>query len=275
MVIAKHKRSYRRLIWNHQMKIKYHLSIVAMLATQVAYADDAPPTPEKKTNAQNTTQEAWQGSVEFGVIATTGNSDTTNLNGKLNLVQQLESWRNTYTLTSISADSDNEKTEEHYRGTVQGDYIINDRQFWYVRGSYDKDLFSGYEYQSSASTGYGNRFWQEDDGSYLEASAGLGYRVNRIDDDNTTEDSESTPIVRFSATYEKHLSTSSIFKQVLSTEIGTDNANSITESVTSLQANIIDDLAMKLSYRVEYSSDVPSGTERMDTETTVSVLYSF
>ncbi|MEL0635384.1 MULTISPECIES: DUF481 domain-containing protein [Marinomonas] len=248
------------------MKAKYHLPLLAILATQMAYAD---------TNPQNKTQKPWQGSAELGMILTTGNSQTTNINSKLNIVQQLKKWRNTYTFSSIYADSDDTKTEEQYRGTVQGDYIFNDHQFWYVRGAYDKNLFSGYEYQSSTSTGYGNRFWQEDDGSYLEASVGLGYRNNIIDENNTTDDSERTPITRFSATYEKNLSKTSLFRQELNTEIGTEHGSSITESVSSLQANIVDNLAMKVSYRIKYSSEVPADTENTDTETTVSMLYSF
>lgn len=248
------------------MKAKYHFPLLAILAAQMAYAD---------TNPQNKTQKPWQGSAELGMILTTGNSQTTNINSKLNIVQQLKKWRNTYTFSSIYADSDDTKTEEKYRGTVQGDYIFNDHQFWYVRGAYDKNLFSGYEYQSSTSTGYGNRFWQEDDGSYLEASVGLGYRNNIIDENNTTDDSEHTPITRFSATYEKNLSKTSLFRQELNTEIGTEHGSSITESVSSLQANIVDNLAMKVSYRIKYSSEVPADTENTDTETTVSMLYSF
>ncbi|MGB7389760.1 DUF481 domain-containing protein [Marinomonas sp.] len=257
------------------MKARYHLPFIALLATQAVHAAENETTPAKKTNPQNKTQKPWQGSVELGVILTTGNSDTTNINSKFNVVQQLETWRNTYTFTSLYANSDDTKTEEQYRGAIQSDYIFNDHQFWYIRGAYDKNLFSGYDYQSSASTGYGNRFWQEEDGSYLEGSVGGGYRNNKIDEDNTTDDSERIPIVRFSGTYEKHLSTTSLFKQELNTEIGTENGSSITESVSSLQANVVDNLAMKVSYRVKYSSDVPADTEKTDTETTVSMLYSF
>lgn len=249
------------------MKNRYQLPLLAIFATQLAYAAD--------TNPQNKSDKSWQGSAELGVLLTSGNSDTTNLNSKFNVTQQLKTWRNTYTFASIYAESDDIKTEEQYRSSIQADYIFNDRQFWYLRGAYNKDLFSGYEYQSSASTGYGNRFWQEEDGSYLEASVGAGYRNNKIDEDYTTDSSERTPIARFSATYEEHLSKTSLFKQELNSEISTENGSAISESISSLQANIVDNLAMKLSYRVKHSTDVPVDTKKISTETSVSVLYSF
>ncbi|MEL0615042.1 DUF481 domain-containing protein, partial [Marinomonas arenicola] len=67
----------------------------------------------------------------------------------------------------------------------------------------------------------------------------------------------------------------SLFKHELNTEIGTENVSSITESVSSLQYNVVDNLAMKVSYRVMYSSDVPADTLKRHTQTTVSMLYSF
>lgn len=142
------------------MKLKYGLPALAMLVAQAAHADDAATAPgEKKT---------WKGSMELGVLVTSGNSKATNINGKLNVTQDMEHWRNTYNLESLYTDSDEETTAERYRGAVQGDYKFNDKEFWYVRGAYEKDRFSGYDYQSSVSTGYGNRFWQVEDGSFLK-----------------------------------------------------------------------------------------------------------
>lgn len=253
------------------MKATYLLPLCVLCAAPIAHAADN----QQANNPQNKTQKPWQGSAELGLISTTGDSDTTNLNTKLNIVQQLTSWRNTYTLTSLYAKSDGNKTSEQYKATEQSDYIFNDHQFWYVRGAYDKNLFSGYQYQASTSTGYGNRFLQEKDGSYLEVSAGVGYRSYKIDENNTTDESQNTPIVRVSMTYNKQLSKTALFKQELSTEVGTDNGTAVNESITSLQANIVGNLAMKLSYTVDYASKVPTGTAHTDTETSVSVLYSF
>ncbi|ROQ23443.1 DUF481 domain-containing protein [Gallaecimonas pentaromativorans] len=253
------------------MKLKYGLPALAMLVAQAAHADDAATAPgEKKT---------WKGSMELGVLVTSGNSKATNINGKLNVTQDMEHWRNTYNLESLYTDSDEETTAERYRGAVQGDYKFNDKEFWYVRGAYEKDRFSGYDYQSSVSTGYGNRFWQVEDGSFFEASAGVGYRSNEIDRDSSDyqegDESDRGAIGRLAAKFEYHLTDTSLFRQELNTEIGLEDGNSITESVTSLQANVMGNLAMKVSYRIKYTSDVPADTEKTDTETSFTLLYSF
>ena len=72
-----------------------------------------------------------------------------------------------------------------------------------------------------------------------------------------------------------HPSTSTNRSNLNGSEISTSGGNTVNESVSALQANIVDNLAMKLAYRVKYTSDVPSDTDTTDPETTASVLYSF
>ncbi|WP_286803899.1 DUF481 domain-containing protein, partial [Marinobacter sp. UBA2498] len=71
------------------------------------------------------------------------------------------------------------------------------------------------------------------------------------------------------------LTANSLFRQKLSTEIGLDDSNTVTESETSLQANVIGNLSMKAAFRVKHLSDPPVGSENTDTETSLSLLYGF
>ncbi|WKE65130.1 DUF481 domain-containing protein [Gallaecimonas kandeliae] len=247
--------------------LKYSLPMLAMLAAQAAYADDAAGAAEKKN---------WKGEAELGVLVTTGNSESTNVKGRLNVTQDLDKWRNNYQLESLYTKSDGDTTAEKYRAAAQGDYKIDKKQFWFVRGSYDDDRFSGYDYQLSTSTGYGNRFWETDEGSFFEASGGLGYRYNRFNEADVNGDmSEQTAIARLAAKFEYKLSATSLFRQELNSEIGLSQSNAITESVTSLQANVMGNLAMKVSFRVKYSSNAPDDAKSTDTETSFTLLYGF
>ncbi|MBM6550845.1 DUF481 domain-containing protein [Marinomonas ostreistagni] len=240
--------------------------LAACLAVPLAHADT--PTDDDPSNLS--------GSAELGFVATSGNSDTNNINGRLNLTQESVQWRTDYSLSALSSSSDSETTAEKYSGTVQSNYKFDTEQFWFVRGAHEEDRFSGYRHKSSASTGYGNRFWQKGDGSYLEASAGVGYREFAIDRDIDADGkSDRGTFVRLAATYEYHFTASSLFHQELNTEASVDGGNDVYESVSAIQANIVDNLAMKLAYRVKYTSDVPANTDTTDTETTASVLYSF
>ncbi|SBT16993.1 hypothetical protein MGA5115_01081 [Marinomonas gallaica] len=237
--------------------------IAVSLASSVVFADT-------DSNADN-----WSGSAELGFVSTSGNSDTNNINGRLDLTQESIQWRTNYTLSSLYSSSDSDTTAEKYSGSIQSNYKFNTEEFWYVRGSHENDRFSGYRRKSSVSTGYGNRFWQAADGSYLEASAGVGYRDFAIERDTLNEDSDRGNFVRFAGTYEKRFTKTSLFRQELTSEISTNGGNTVNESVSSLQASLLENLAMKLAYRVKYTSDVPADTDTTDTETTASVLYSF
>lgn len=240
--------------------------LAASLSAPLAYADA--PSNEDVDNLS--------GSAELGFVATSGNSDTNNINGRLSLTQESIQWRTNYNISALYSSSDSETTAEKYAGSVQSNYKFDTEQFWFIRGSHENDRFSGYRHKSSVSTGYGNRFWQKDDGSYLEASAGVGYREFAIDRDIDADgESDRGNFIRLAATYEYHLSATALFHQELNTETSIDGGNDVYESVSAIQANIIDNLAMKLAYRVQYTSDVPDNTDTTDTETTASVLYSF
>lgn len=239
---------------------------VACFAAPLTYAADT----DLDSNASS-----WSGSAELGVVSTSGNTDTNNLNGALNLTQESVQWRTDYSLSSLYSSSDSETTAERYTGSVQANYKFDTEQFWYVRGAYEKDRFSGYRSKGSTSTGYGNRFWQHTDGSFLEASFGVGYRDFAIDQDSVDGESDRGSFVRLAATYENHFTPTSLFRQELNSEISTSGGNTVNESISSIQASIVDNLAMKLAYKVKYTSDVPSDTDSTDTETTASVLYSF
>ncbi|SBS34851.1 hypothetical protein MAQ5080_02994 [Marinomonas aquimarina] len=246
----------------------------ALLTPLVAVCCAAPLSHAADTDLDSNADH-WSGSAELGVVATSGNTETNNLNGAINLTQESVQWRTDYSLSSLYSSSESETTAERYSGFVQANYKFDTEQFWYVRGAYEKDRFSGYRSKGSTSTGYGNRFWQQADDSYLEASFGVGYRDFAIDEDSVDGESDRGSFVRLAGTFEKHFTPTSLFRQELNSEISTSGGNTVNESISSIQASIVDNLAMKLAYKVKYTSDVPSDTDTTDTETTASVLYSF
>ncbi|HET8849695.1 MAG TPA: DUF481 domain-containing protein, partial [Marinobacter sp.] len=151
-----------------------------------------------------------------------------------------------------------------------------DDQYWYLRGAYEDDRFSGYDFESTLTTGYGNRVWSLGERSFLDLSAGVGYRYNKLEMVNDQgEDTEEEAIARFAAQFDYELTANSLFRQKLSTEVGLDENNTISESVTSLQATIVGSLSMKAAFRVKHVSDAPEGADSTDTETSLSLLYGF
>ncbi|WP_336366022.1 DUF481 domain-containing protein [Marinobacter sp. C2H3] len=237
------------------------VSLSAMAVVPLAHAADDGP---------------FKGEAELGVLMTSGNTDETNVNGRLALTHEVERWRNNAELSTNYSQTDNTTTAEQYQAALQTDYKFAERQFWFVRGAWEKDRFSGYDFESSLTTGYGNRVWEQGDRSFLDLSAGAGYRYNKLEEpDENGDDTEKEAIARLAGQFDYALSENALFRQKLSTEVGLDENNTISKSETSLQANVVGNLSMKVAYRVKHVSDPPAGSTSTDTETSLSLLYGF
>jgi putative salt-induced outer membrane protein YdiY len=218
----------------------------------------------------------WEGEAELGVLITSGNTEESNIKSRLALKHEVETWRNTGEFRSGYSEAEDVTTSEKYRLELESDYKFVDRQYWFVRGFYEDDRFSGFDYQSSLTTGYGNRLWESGERSFLDLSIGAGYRFNKLEvPDQDGDRDQDEAIARFAGQYDQALSDTALFRQALSVEQGLDNSATTTESETSVQANIVGSLSMKAAYRVQHLSDPPAGAEKTDTEVSVTLLYGF
>jgi len=218
----------------------------------------------------------WEGEGEVGILITSGNTEETNINGRLALIHEVAEWRNTGDFRSTYSETDDTTTAEKYRAELQSDYKFEGSQYLFVRGAYEDDRFSGYDFRSSMTTGYGNRVWQRGERSFLDLSVGGGYRFNKLeepDEDGNRDEDEA--IARLAGQFDYALSENALFRQKLSTEIGLSENNTISESETSIQATVVGNLSMKAAYLVQHVSDEPAGSEDTDTQLSVSLLYGF
>lgn len=218
----------------------------------------------------------WEGEGELGVLLTSGNSDETNINARLGLVHEVVSWRNLAEFRTLYSETDETTTAEKYEAALETNYKFTETQYWFLRGAYDDDRFSGYDFRSSATLGYGQRVWQRGDRSFLDLSVGAGYRHNRLEQPNDDGDrTEEEAIGRLAGQFDYGLSENALFRQKLSTEVGLSENETITESSTSVQATVVGNLSMKVAYVVTHLSDPPAGSASTDTETSLSLLYGF
>lgn len=220
---------------------------------------------------------------EFGFISTTGNTETTSFKGKLAAHQELEMWSNDFTLEGLykkdQVSGVSQTTAQKYFMSGQGNYKLDNpdhRLFGF--GSYEDDKFSSYDYQATIAAGWQQKLW-EDKISKFSYSVGPGYSFSKIQDTQDDEGNvvkgttENGVIVRGSLDYQWKISDTATFKQLLSTEVGSDNTKS--KSETSLSAQINGSLSLKVSLIMDHNSDVAVGAENLDTQTAVTVVYTF
>ena len=225
--------------------------------------------------------EEWEASAEFGLLFTTGNTETESLKGKLNVSRDYKSWRHKGVIDYYTAEQEDQSTGEVFETanslfvSAQSNYKFNadSKSSLFVFGSYEEDEYSGYEYQSTLAAGYGARYRYSED-VYADYEIGPGYaRAKRIVN-GEVQSSEGSAILRLAGNAHWKISETSKFNALLSSEVGEDNTKSRAE--LSLSSNLNSSLAMKVSFSATHNSEVANETiENLDTETAVTLVYSF
>lgn len=126
----------------------------------------------------------WEASAEVGAINTTGNTETTSINGKIDVTQNLESWKNQF-IASVLYKEDQvedaagvestEKTAEKYFASVKSAYLLTgEHGNLFGFASHAHDEFGSYRKYTTVSFGYGNRLIDTESVS-LDVEIGPGY----------------------------------------------------------------------------------------------------
>ncbi len=210
----------------------------------------------------------WSGSVEFGFVDTNGNTEETTTKSRAEVFRETEQWKYTFLFNSSASQTDGENTAEKYFVANRLSYKYSEKDYIYGYHSYDDDRFSGFDYITTFSMGYGRTILDNDTMEW-NAEIGPGYRYTKEDSGDVTEEA----VVRMFTNYKWEFSDNATFSQGFNVEAGEDNT--ISNSRTALEVKVIGEVAIVLSYTVKYKEEVPVDTKHADTETTIGVSYSF
>lgn len=236
-------------------KILFLFATTGLVTQQVVAADDVPAS-------------LWKASAELGYVSTTGNTETDTLNAKASAETEREKWRHKIEITALQSSDDTGTTAEKYTLTGQSDYKLKKPNYLFANINYEEDKFSGYEYQVTESIGYGRRV-VENEKTTLDLEIGPGARQSKL----ITAGNEDEGTIRAAAKLNWKISKTSEFTEVLTIESGEETT--ITKSIAGLSSKINGDLSMKVTYTYKNTSDVPVGVDDTDTETAVTLVYTF
>ncbi|WP_218310046.1 DUF481 domain-containing protein [Alteromonas antoniana] len=217
---------------------------------------------------------------ELGILAATGNTDTTSLKAGITSEHETVNWSNSYFAellykeSEVAADGETtrEKTAQRFFGYAQFDYKLDHpgrRLFMY--SDYENDAFNGYDYRASLAAGWSQRLWRNEE-SEFRYSVGPGYAFISAEPGTTTSVNNGV-IMRASAEYRYRWPSGARLRQFVSTETGADNTKSRSE--TSISANLFGSLAMKLSVILNHETDAAEDVDPLNTETSVALVYQF
>jgi putative salt-induced outer membrane protein len=217
---------------------------------------------------------AWAGKASLGYLATSGNTDNSNLNTAFEISYTAGQWVHFLDAAAIYADEDSDTTAEAYAVGWKSERKLSDANFLFGRLDWRKDRFSGYEEQFSQTVGYGRRLIDNERHS-LNGEIGVGARQSELVDPLGlgNGETESETILTGGLYYKWALSETAEFTKDFLAESGSENT--YFESNTALSAKLVGNLALVVSYTIKNNSDVPPGTEKTDTFTALSLEYSF
>jgi putative salt-induced outer membrane protein len=222
-------------------------------------------------------QAEWTGKAEAGLVVATGNTETETANAKLDLANTIGQWKHAFGAAGLYASDSGERSAQRWAVFGQSDYNFTARSFLFAAARYERDDFSGFEYQAIASTGVGRKFI-DTDVTKFSGTAGVGYKFyetrDALDDAGlliAPGDSDSEVVFRGTLALEHRFTeTTAIFNDLL-VEAGADNT--FVENSFSLQVKMTEVLALAVGYSIRRNTDPPVGFEKTDTLTTVNLVY--
>ena len=224
----------------------------------------------------------WKGVGEFGLAITGGNTDTKNVNGKLGLSTENESWKHDFGLALLVAETLDTKTAERYEALWSSGYKLSERS--YIAGNlrYENDKFGAFRNQTVAGLSYGYMAIKTEQ-TTLQLEIGAGYRRTQPQDVfvvlangqllRTSFDKEGDAIARGQVGLKHQLTeTTQLFNDFL-IESGSDNT--FMQNDLGIAVKISDAFAVKTGFQIRHNSDVIAPQKKTDRLFTTNLVYSF
>ena len=211
----------------------------------------------------------WKGDAELGVLNTNGNTKTRNITAKGKIVNDRDRWRHTVTAEALNSSEDGGTTAERYYASGKSDYKLTEKSYAFGLLTYENDRFSGYDYRTTESVGYGRNVIKRDTLT-LDLEAGVGARQSKI---TVSGEKQNEGLIHLGGSLGWKVSDTSTFTEDLVSDIG--EKATVSKSVTALKTQIAGNLASKISFTAKHTSKVPAGVTKLDTETAVTLVYGF
>lgn len=220
----------------------------------------------------------WYTSAELGAITTSGNTTGTSVTGKVDARHEMRNWSNEYIFSGYFkedeiANDDGTRTKtrsaQRYSLSAKAAYkLLEDGNRAFVLGSHVNDRFGAYTRYSTVAVGYGTQLLRREDKT-IDVEIGPGY----FHGENAEGETESGMTVRGAAQLRWRVSPSASFSQSVSVERSTSNMHSIAE--TALSTKINGTMQMKAAFSARNDTNVPAEKKNTDTQTSLTLVYSF
>ena len=231
------------------MKLKACLATGALLAAALpAHAD-------------------WTGKGNIGASFATGNSENQSASAALEVKDVVDQWTHTLGFAGNYGNDGDATTAQRWEVRGQTQYDFTKKAYWFGAGRYEDDRFSAYNYQASLTGGLGYKIIDTDKTKFW-VQGGVGYRYSELLDTGETVDGV---IFRGDLGYEHQLTATTKVVERFLVETGSDNT--FLQNDLGLEVTITGALGLRVGYQVRHNTDVPDGTKKTDTLSTLGLQY--
>ncbi|GMR15676.1 MAG: DUF481 domain-containing protein [Gammaproteobacteria bacterium] len=242
-----------------------NLATAALAGSLILFAAGVYAQDEEEAVAQG-----WTGNGEFGLVSTTGNTNSSALNLKLQFVKQTEKWRHRFAGTALATSENGTRDNERYTAELQSDRKLGEKGFVFGVVRWDADKFGAYDPQQTATVGYGRQLMKSPKHE-LKGEIGVGYRNL---EERVSGIASKEVIIRLLLDDSWQVFKSTNWTNRLLIETGADNTFTLFN--TGVAVSMTERFALKLGWELRNNSKVPPGdTVKTDTVTTMNLVYNF
>ncbi len=269
-------------------------ALLAAMASFAVQADDAATASGTDASTSHAVSNGgWSGAGEFGFASATGNTRSQNINGKLNLNQENEQWKNNFYVDFLRAKSQQQvqengltvekfnETANRYDGGASVGYKLDPRSYIVTAARYEHDDFGANIWQGVVSVGYGY-IALKDEANELSFEIGPGYKRYRPSVQDTLVDGVEVPqqsngtqseaIARGLVNFKHKLTDNTSFEDTFLTEAG--SKNTYAQNDAGISVSMTRKLAVKVGFQVRHNTSVLPGIRKNDTLTTTNLVYN-
>ena len=220
----------------------------------------------------------WTGEGELGAFQSSGNTESVGVAAALRLDREGIDWTHSIRLRAAYQRQNGSTSREQFAASYEPRWQFDENIFAYGLAQYERDRIQGFSSRYSVSGGFGYRVI-DNPKLKLSLKAGPAYRVTDFTDGTSADRLAGLVGLDFDWQMLDRLKLTQDVEALAETggeaTLIFDGANTTINLVTGLDFRVSNRLRSRLSYKVEYDSNPPAGSEGTDTLTRATLIYGF
>ena len=220
----------------------------------------------------------WSGEGELGAFQSSGNTESVGVAAALRLDREGIDWTHSIRLRADYQRQNGSTSREQFAASYEPRWQFDENIFAYGLAQYERDRIQGFSSRYSVSGGFGYRVIDHPK-LKLSLKAGPAYRVTDFTDGTSADRLAGLVGLDFDWQMLDRLKLTQDVEALAETggeaTLIFDGANTTINLVTGLDFRVSNRLRSRLSYKVEYDSNPPAGSEGTDTLTRATLIYGF